>query len=75
MSLFLIRSYVCILFLFSLRRYQKAFSDSPRAALTPIRRAGKDTWVPGLSLQEKRGQARGLWSWRRNMTMASAKGR
>ena len=74
MSVFLVRSYVCILFLF-LRRYQKASSDSSKAALTPIRRAGKDTWVPGLSLQEKRGQERGLWSQRRNVTMACAKGR
>lgn len=60
-SVFLVRSYVCILFLFSLRRYQKASLDSSRAVLTPIR-AGKDTWVPRLSLQEKRGQARGLRS-------------
>lgn len=73
MSGFPARSYVYILFLFFLRRYQKTSLDSLRAAPTHLRRAGKDTCVSWLSLQEERGQDSDLGE--ENMTMAWAKGK
>lgn len=73
MSGFPARSYVYVLFLFFLRRYQKTSLDSLRAAPTHLRRAGKDTCVSWLSLQEERGQDSDLGE--ENMTMAWAKGK